>query len=296
MINGIFPAYYGGEAGFTVNQITENLAYVIDGAGWKLFKRNGVSTALISVDAVSGVSAVNPYISFTAKKIPYILIEKVVAFFKEVYRKYQSEAVGYLYYEPTTGIWDYVVPKQSASAAHASYEGAEKRAGWQCAGTIHSHGSMTAFHSGTDDADEMNFDGVHITIGRVSDLNPEFSCSLVIQGERVKFEIHDLVDGFPTPTAPAEWVNLVKLPAPYITGLPFKTQAEEFYDHYYNGQISEADYLAELKKIEKAVEEATERERKNSLASFNHQGENIQHWPADNKNFHKHNNKKGGKE
>lgn len=264
MINGIFPAYYGGETGFTVDQITENLAYVIDNAGWKLFKRNGVSIALIPVDKVSGVNAVAPYIDFTAKKIPYSLIEKVVAFFKAVYQKYQSEAVGYLYYNCTSFEWDFVVPKQSASAAHASYQGAPQKAGWQCAGTIHSHGSMSAFHSGTDDKDEENFDGVHITVGQVSNLNPEFSCSLVIQGERQKFEIWDLVDGFPRTEAPTDWVNSVKLPAPRFS-LDWPKSVEEklneLYDLYYTGPMSETDYSVKLKKIQSEAEKAVEAER-----------------------------------
>jgi len=256
-INGIFPAYYGGETGFTVDQITEKLAYVIDGAGWKLFKRNGVSTALISVETVSGVNVVAPHILFTAKKIPYQLIEKVVAFFKAIYQKYQSEAVGYLYYELTTGNWDYVVPKQSASAAHASYQGATQRAGWQCAGTIHSHASMSAFHSGTDDKDEESFDGVHITIGKVADLNPEYSCSLVVQGKREKFEIWDLVEGVSRIVAPTEWVSSVKLSAPYNIFIEsFSKQAEYLYAQYFSEQISEASYLAELKKIEEAEKKA----------------------------------------
>jgi len=249
-LNGIFPVYYGGEDGFSVDQITENLAYIIDGAGWKLFKRNGVSTALISVEAVSGVSVVKPYVNFTAQKIPYSLLEDVIAFFGEVYRKFQSEAVGYLYYRSEDGQWDFMVPKQSASAAHANYEGAPQRLGWQCAGTIHSHGSMSAFHSGTDDADEEFFDGIHITIGRCDQLNVEFSTSIVVNGEREMLKIWDLVEGFPASKAPADWVNSVKLAAPRIFSQPFADQAEEIYSRYYSGDMSEADYLAELKKIQ----------------------------------------------
>lgn len=39
--------------------------------------------------------------------------------------------------------------------------------GWRIYGTIHSHCEMNAFHSGVDDADELDFDGLHITIGKV---------------------------------------------------------------------------------------------------------------------------------
>ena len=257
-LNGIFPVYYGGDTGFSVDQITENLAYVIDGAGWKLFKRNGVTTALIELGNVSGANAVKPYINFTAVKIPFSLLEKVIAFFKEVYRKYQSEAVGYLYFNPTTQEWEFEVPKQSASAAHASYEGAPQRPGWQVAGTIHSHGSMTAFHSGTDDADENFFDGVHITIGHCDQLNVEFSTSIVVNGQRKMLEIWDVVEDFPMPSAPTAWVNAVKLPAPRISlDWPQADQKEisALYDKYYAGSLSEADYLAKLKKIQKKAED-----------------------------------------
>jgi len=259
-VNGIFPVYYGGDKGFSVSQITEKLAYVIDAGGWKLFKRNGVSTALISVEAVSGVSVVKPYVNFTAQKIPYSLLEDVIAFFGEVYRKFQSEAVGYLYYRSEDGQWDFMVPKQSASAAHAKYEGAPpQRAGWQCAGTIHSHGSMSAFHSGTDDADEEFFDGIHITIGRCDQLNVEFSTSIVVNGEREMLKIWDLVEGFTASKAPADWVNSVKLPAPRIVGEPFAGQAEDLYASYYTGETSEANYLVELKKIQQAAAKAAEK-------------------------------------
>jgi hypothetical protein len=39
--------------------------------------------------------------------------------------------------------------------------------GFRIFGTIHSHCDFGAFHSGTDDADELHFDGLHITIGNV---------------------------------------------------------------------------------------------------------------------------------
>jgi hypothetical protein len=46
--------------------------------------------------------------------------------------------------------------------------------GYRVMGTIHSHSNFSAFHSGVDDNDEENFDGLHITIGNV---NGDFSFS-----------------------------------------------------------------------------------------------------------------------
>jgi hypothetical protein len=43
-----------------------------------------------------------------------------------------------------------------------------RKEGFKVAGTIHSHCNFSAFHSSTDDADEIGFDGLHITIGNVN--------------------------------------------------------------------------------------------------------------------------------
>ncbi|PIV50887.1 hypothetical protein COS18_03710, partial [Candidatus Falkowbacteria bacterium CG02_land_8_20_14_3_00_36_14] len=54
-VNGIFPAYWAGQQGFSLELIEVQFAYVLDASGWKLYKRNGVSTALIPVSTVSGL-------------------------------------------------------------------------------------------------------------------------------------------------------------------------------------------------------------------------------------------------
>lgn len=255
-VNGIFPLYLGFAEGFDPNAISENLAYVLDGTGWRLFKRNGVSTALIPVESVSGLRQLPTVINFTAAKLPLDLIRKVTAWFRLVFAKHHSEAVGYLYYRASDGEWDFVPPAQTASAASAHYDQAPRRAGWVIAGTIHSHGSMSAFHSGTDHADEINFDGVHITIGRVDSV-PEYSCSLVVQGKREIVDPSVLIDGIaPVDQVPLEWMEAVKESAP--TGLEglSKERAEVLYQRYYAGQIREHQYKTELAKIKEESDAA----------------------------------------
>lgn len=264
-VSGIFPAYLGIDPGFSPEEIPENIAYLIDGAGWKLFKRNGVSSALIPVQNVSGVAILPPHITFTAAKLPLDLIRQVTAWFRAVYVKHRSEAVGYLYYQPATGEWDFIVPTQTVGAAHASYEGAPKRQDWQCAGTIHSHGSMSAFHSGTDDHDEMFFDGVHITVGRLDSV-PEYSCSLVVQGVREKMEPHQLVDGMaPANEVPVAWLSAIKLPKPAGLAGHFLQQAVSLWERYYAGEVAESAYRAELAHIEQAAEAAERKGRQLAL-------------------------------
>lgn len=260
MINGIFPAYLAINKGFIPEEIPENFAYILDGAGWKLFKRNGVTIALIPVQSVQGLVALEQDIRFTARKLPLELVRQVTAWFKVVYQKFQSEAVGYLFYQPASGSWDFVPPVQTATGARALYESAPKRDGWQVVGTIHSHGSMSAFHSGVDDKDENFFDGVHITVGKVDSV-PEYSCSVVVQGVREKLDPSVVIDGMaPADMIPAIWLTVMKLSAPVLTELLFQARADALYKEYYAGRVSEEEY-------KKLFEEIEEEEQKWQLAS-----------------------------
>jgi PRTRC genetic system protein A len=269
LINGIFPAYWVGQSGFSLDLIQANFAYVLDANGWKIFKKNGISTALIPVDSVSGLAMLETKIDFTATKLPLELVRKVTAWFKAVYQKYRSEAVGYLFYRPSTGEWDFMPPVQTATGASAKYEEAPKREGWTVVGTIHSHGSMSAFHSGTDDADERFFDGVHITVGRCDSV-PEYSCSLVVQGKREIVDPSILIDGMaPADEVPMVWLSAMKESAPRGLDILFQTQADVLYKRYFAGDLSEAGYKAELKKLEEADRKAqAEREAKKEKSSF----------------------------
>ena len=118
-INAIFPAYWVGQDGFNLEAIQTSFAYIIDATGWKLFKRNGVSTAVIKVDSVLGLAILEQKIDFKATRIPLDLIRCVTAWFKAVYAKCKSEAVGYLLYRSASGEWQFVPPTQTATGASA---------------------------------------------------------------------------------------------------------------------------------------------------------------------------------
>jgi hypothetical protein len=257
-VNGLFPVYSTVQEGFSLDRIKENLAYVIDSRGWKLYKKNSVAYSLIKIDDVAGFASLDESIDLVSTKIPYELIYRVTAFFTAVYKKNRSEAVGYLYYKPETGEWDFIPPAQTATAASAAYDKApDKGPGWLVAGTIHSHGSMSAFHSGTDPKDEEHFDGIHITIGKVDGSNPEYSCSVVADKARTKFDkLEDLVEAPPESSTPewlTNWMNAIKL-SPLASWeynkLDEKIQKkiDRLYERYLHGKISEKVYEEDLAK------------------------------------------------
>ena len=109
---------------------------------------------------------------------------------------------------------------------------------------------MSAFHSGTDDADEANFDGVHITVGKLDSV-PEYSCSIVVQGVRRKCDPSDLIDGMaPADSVPEAWLAAIKLPRPVGLRGEYAAQAAALYEQYFRGELTEPVYKLQLGKIE----------------------------------------------
>jgi len=162
---------------------------------------NKLYTAISKVEQVfEGDKLEENLISINIPKIPYETFHKIHEFFKEIYRKYNSEVAILLWYNFSTDKWEVEVPKQTVTGATVNYKREEKitskleTEGYLCVGTIHSHCEMSAFHSGTDDEDEYQFDGLHITIGRVIS-NPEYAQRYIIKNAAYKIEnINDVVD------------------------------------------------------------------------------------------------------
>lgn len=184
-------------------------AYVIDEDGWKLVRKNHIFSAVVAVKSV-GEGKLREGCTFTAAKVPFSLVQQVMSFFSVVHQRYKSEACGYLLYSPVEKEWRFNVPPQIVSGASCQYGAAPHIPGFLVAGTIHSHGSISAFHSEVDDLDEEAFDGLHITIGQVDKI-PEFACSIVVQGKRFKFELSEIVDQKKV-EIPPEWLDAVSPP------------------------------------------------------------------------------------
>jgi hypothetical protein len=212
-VNGI-KAYYAESDAFDTGKIPENQAYVLDADGWNLYLRNHISESLNNIPKgiESGMVRLKAVCTLRLEKIPYSLIRKVGKFFTEIHKLYKSEAVGYLYYAPQRG-WQFYPPEQTATTAHCKYGEPMAIEGYRVAGTIHSHGAMSAFHSGTDEADEANFDGIHITIGKVDEVRYDLALSVVCGGVRYKCTEEQLISGFGETTVPTEWMNAVKQPS-----------------------------------------------------------------------------------
>jgi len=129
------------------------------------------------IDSIEGLSSLQPYIKWRFPKITKRQFNMVIQFFRKVYTKHKSECMVLIGWDrKKKDIILFAPDSQEVSGASIKYQ-MTNIPGVALIGSIHSHASMSAFHSGVDIADEMNFDGLHITIGKFSDKTNTFQIS-----------------------------------------------------------------------------------------------------------------------
>ena len=200
---------------------------------------NQLYEAVSKVEQVfSGDKIDEELLAIKLPKMPKELFLKIREFFKKIYNKYGSEVAILLWYNFNTDKWEIEVPKQEVTTASVNYKRDEKLSndlitkGYLCVGTIHSHGTMSAFHSGTDDDDEYQFDGLHITIGKVLS-GFEYAQRFIIKNVAYKIEsITEVIDIQEEEIeVPKKWFKQVK-----------KTKTNSYVNRYKGSKVTKSDY------------------------------------------------------
>jgi hypothetical protein len=173
----------------------DNIYYIVGKEGVFLKKKMGLIESTIKVNQVSILNTVEEKAKLTVRKIKSRSFSRIIHFYKDIYEKFHSEAVVLLYYNPSMRRYKIYAPKQNVTGASGVYKVEKTFPNYQLMGTIHSHGMMSAFHSSTDDADEKNFDGLHITVGYISHEELDIACSIIANEKRFKVNPIDYIDG-----------------------------------------------------------------------------------------------------
>lgn len=206
--------------------------YVVAKDGIYIHVNRAVGSALVKATEIPWLKSANTHINLSLPKIPGRIIGQAWKFFSKIYAQYQSESYLQLYYSKKLNQYRLWCPKQTVSFGGVHYDrsdqfSAKEREGteldsteikqesvWNCVGTIHSHCNFSAFHSGTDTADESTFDGIHLTIGHVD--REEFSLvsSVAICDNRLQLEpencvTSDLVRTIDKEVVKSKWMNFV---------------------------------------------------------------------------------------
>lgn len=206
------PCYIAvGDEKVKPENIKEDFAYVISKNGVHIKQKNFLYEGFFKMEKPAFLGEVDETIVAKELKIPYQLFLSIEMFFDDTYKKYKSEAAVLLYYNQAENKWAYCVPQQTVSAAAVSYDiakgatyvvednleaGLDKlpEGEWSQVGSIHSHASMSAFHSGVDDKDEFGFDGIHITIGGFNKPVHEYACRVMFGKKDFKKTLEEVVD------------------------------------------------------------------------------------------------------
>ena len=145
-------------------------------------------------------------------KIPASIISQVWSFFRTIHRTKGSESMVYLTYKD--GEWRPFIPPQEASYTHvrADFKLTNVTPGWLIACSIHSHCDFGGFHSGTDEKDAREHDGLHITIGDVDKDEPDVAAMVSVSGSLFNVKPVDIIDGKLDKFAshPAFWDHFVR--------------------------------------------------------------------------------------
>lgn len=177
-------------------------------------------------------AAVEEIAEYTMPPIPKVIVDKLDEFFRLVDAQHHTESIVILTYDTTkegSDGWGVLVPEQTNTSVHCKYDAdsiAEiKPDHVMIVGSVHSHPGMAAYASGTDHADQADFDGVHITYGWQNSVNngaTQYHIELQIGGSAFTLKPEDVFETFtfhkePDPEV-VEWTSKVKKAQPLYTG------------------------------------------------------------------------------
>ena len=152
---------------FDPSKLTKLNNWVLTGDGSWLVQKNkagyfGCQKSKVSAIPTlpKGVITSEAFFELTYGKIPNLILQQIVTFFRQVMNKYSnSEAFIQVYWDLQESKYIINVPKQNVSQGSVRYDSTENLDTkeperyvfvYEC----HSHNSMNAFWSGTDNADE----------------------------------------------------------------------------------------------------------------------------------------------
>ena len=161
--------------------------YIIANNGFFLHKDNDMIETIQPVETIPSLDFQMEKMEFKYPSLAREQTLNVIAFFYRAYKKFHGESIVLLHHQKNNG---YLVhpPHQKVSRAALEYSADERFKNNLLVGSIHSHGRFMAYHSEghefSDHNDEMDFDGIHITIGNINSNIFTISCSIMVDGER----------------------------------------------------------------------------------------------------------------
>lgn len=192
----------------------------------------GHSITAVSPEFYSDIISFKEEAVYTMPPIPHVLVDKLDQFFRLVDAQHGTESIVMLTYDVTkdgSDGWGILVPDQTNTSVHCNYDPDSiariKPDDVMIVGSVHSHPGMSAYASGTDHADQADFDGIHITFGWQKSVNngaTQYYAEMQMAGKSYKLDIEDVFEDYLLEKAPdpevVGWTDKVKKVLPPSTG------------------------------------------------------------------------------
>jgi len=197
----MFPVYLKDDA---FESPSDPIYYLVTADGLFLMKENAVFRSCVRVRGIRGLLGQKDEVGWKLPPVPGAVLQRIVALFKEVYRRHRCEAIVLLFYDVTGREYELTVPEQVVAGGHLRYAIGPTPGGKIRVGTIHSHAEADAFHSPIDHGDEEHDDGLHVTVGNLDGIF-SVSCSVVVDGRRFSLRSSDVFGPLPGEATSEVW-------------------------------------------------------------------------------------------
>ena len=191
----------------------------------------GRAVSAVSAD-IADLAPVRETAEYNLPGIPMEIVNRLDDFFRLVDAQHGTESIVLLTFDPSkkdSSGWGVLVPEQTNTSVHCNYNPdsivEEKPEDVLIVGSVHSHPGMAAYASGTDHADQADFDGIHITYGWQKSVNggaTQYYIEMQMAGNSWTLKPEDVFEGFVSNKAPdslvVEWSTKVKKVQPPTGG------------------------------------------------------------------------------
>lgn len=161
--------------------------YILAKNGSFLHKKNPLMKTILRVQEIPFLERQEEVTDFKYPSFSQEQTFQILSFFFWAYRKFHGESIVTIHYKPRQGYLLHA-PPQEVCRETIHYSIQDRFPGYLLVGSIHSHGKFMACHSDghkfSDKQDEINFDGMHITVGNINAHTFTISCSVMVNGRR----------------------------------------------------------------------------------------------------------------
>ena len=203
----------------TEGVLTKPVTFVAAGNGLFEVRQNAIGIFARKIDGVPGMGNVAEGFHSSLPKLPWELFEQAVAFFKAVMKRHGgAEAYIQFFFNKEEGQYFAHVPKQRVSGGYVSFDrDVELEATHILVMEAHSHNTMGAFWSGTDNGDEQT-DRLYMVMGHLDQRTPQVKVRCAMGGQHMDLDIEDT---FETPIGKEvaqSWLDQVSQPTQGTSG------------------------------------------------------------------------------